>query len=172
MVMRTPLSSFRCLEMSESASQTRFPSSPLIIRVPFFLLFGFNKGTQKEKGQKGTTGEPSKEAQAMAAALQSQVVPTCVALNSFACEKWAAWRQTEMVWCRQRTPANCSELHRRPCAPPKCSSKTDAVALLCRFTSLNLQLLEQNGLATHLGNRSLWESYRIKVIKSPLNPKP
>ena len=28
----------------------RFPSSPLIIRVPFFLLFGFNKGTQKEKG--------------------------------------------------------------------------------------------------------------------------
>ena len=38
---------------------TRFPSSPLIIRVPFFLLFGFNKGTQKEKGQKGTTGEPS-----------------------------------------------------------------------------------------------------------------
>ena len=82
MVMRTPLSSFRCLEMSESASQTRFPSSPLIIRVPFFLLFGFNKGTQKEKGQKGTTGEPSKEAQAMAAALQPQVVPTCVALNT------------------------------------------------------------------------------------------
>ena len=29
---------------------TRFPSSPLIIRVPFFLLFGVNKGTQKEKG--------------------------------------------------------------------------------------------------------------------------
>ena len=29
---------------------TRFPSRPLIIRVPFFLLFGFNKGTQKEKG--------------------------------------------------------------------------------------------------------------------------
>ena len=27
-----------------------FPSRPLIIRVPFFLLFGFNKGTQKEKG--------------------------------------------------------------------------------------------------------------------------
>ena len=26
------------------------PSSPLIIRVPSFLLFGFNKGTQKEKG--------------------------------------------------------------------------------------------------------------------------
>ena len=28
----------------------RFPSSPLIVRVPFFLLFGFNKGAQKEKG--------------------------------------------------------------------------------------------------------------------------
>ena len=28
---------------------TRFPSSPLIIRVPFFLLFGFKKATQKEK---------------------------------------------------------------------------------------------------------------------------
>ena len=38
---------------------TRFPSSPLIISVPFFLLFGFNRGTQKEKGQKGLIGEPS-----------------------------------------------------------------------------------------------------------------
>ena len=38
---------------------SRFPSSPSIIRVPFFLLFGFTKGTQKEKGQKGTTREPS-----------------------------------------------------------------------------------------------------------------
>ena len=28
---------------------SRFPSSTLIIRVPFFLLFGFNAGTQKEK---------------------------------------------------------------------------------------------------------------------------
>ena len=37
----------------------RFPSSPLIIRVPFFLLFGFNEGAPKRKGQKGTTGEPS-----------------------------------------------------------------------------------------------------------------
>ena len=37
-----------------------FLGSPLIIRVPFFLLFGFNKGTQKEKGEEGTTGEPSK----------------------------------------------------------------------------------------------------------------
>ena len=31
-------------------SEARFPSSPLIIRVPFFLLFGFNKGNPKEKG--------------------------------------------------------------------------------------------------------------------------
>ena len=29
-----------------------------MIRVPFFLLFGFNKGTLKQKGQKGTTQEP------------------------------------------------------------------------------------------------------------------
>ena len=27
------------------ASKTRFPSNPLIIRVPSFLIFGFNKGT-------------------------------------------------------------------------------------------------------------------------------
>ena len=41
--------------------ETRFPSGPLIIRVPFFLLFGFSKGTQKDKGQKGTTGEAMRE---------------------------------------------------------------------------------------------------------------
>ena len=33
-------------------SFTRFPSSPLI-RVPFFLLFGFNKGTETRKRVKG-----------------------------------------------------------------------------------------------------------------------
>ena len=38
---------------------SRFPSRPLEIRVPFFLLIGFYKGTQKEKGQKGPTGKPS-----------------------------------------------------------------------------------------------------------------
>ena len=27
--------------------------SPIIIRVPFFLLFGFNKGSQDEKRAKG-----------------------------------------------------------------------------------------------------------------------
>ena len=29
--------------------------APFIIRVPFFLLFGFNKETLTQKGQKGTT---------------------------------------------------------------------------------------------------------------------
>ena len=29
-----------------------------MIRVPFFLLFSFNKRAQKQKGQKGTTQEP------------------------------------------------------------------------------------------------------------------
>ena len=32
--------------------------SPIVIRVPFFLLFGFNKGALNQKGQKGTTQEP------------------------------------------------------------------------------------------------------------------
>ena len=38
---------------------TRFLSNPFIIRVPFFLMFSFNKGTLNQKGQKGTTQEPS-----------------------------------------------------------------------------------------------------------------
>ena len=37
----------------------RFSRNPFIIRVPFFLLFGFKKETPKPKRQKGTTGEPS-----------------------------------------------------------------------------------------------------------------
>ena len=37
----------------------RFPSNPLMIRVPFFLILGFNKETPQIKGQKGSTGEPS-----------------------------------------------------------------------------------------------------------------
>ena len=36
------------------------PGSPVIIRVPFFLILGCNKETPKQKGQKGTAGEPSK----------------------------------------------------------------------------------------------------------------
>ena len=31
----------------------RFPSSPFIIRVPFFLLFGFNTGTPEPPQKKG-----------------------------------------------------------------------------------------------------------------------
>ena len=30
----------------------KFLSSPLILRVPIFLLFGFDKGTRKEEGPK------------------------------------------------------------------------------------------------------------------------
>ena len=37
-------------------SLSRFPSSPLIIRVPFFLLFRFYKGTQKKKGKRVLLG--------------------------------------------------------------------------------------------------------------------
>ena len=42
--------------MYSTRQETRFPSSPLIIRVPVFLLFGFNK----EKGKRvllGNLGE-------------------------------------------------------------------------------------------------------------------
>ena len=46
---------------SHSNPSTRFRSSPLIIRVPSFLPFGFNEGTQREKGQKGTTQKPSQQ---------------------------------------------------------------------------------------------------------------
>ena len=38
----------------------RAPSNPLIIRVPFILIFGFSKETPKFKGQKGTTQEPKR----------------------------------------------------------------------------------------------------------------
>ena len=31
---------------------TRLLGSPFIIRVPFFLLFGFNKGTLNQKGNR------------------------------------------------------------------------------------------------------------------------
>ena len=34
---------------------SRFLSNPFILRVPFFLIFSFNKGTLNQKGQKGTT---------------------------------------------------------------------------------------------------------------------
>ena len=38
---------------------SKFLSSPFTIRAPFLLLLGCNKGTLKQKGQKGTTQEPS-----------------------------------------------------------------------------------------------------------------
>ena len=37
---------------------TRFPSNPLIVRVPFFPIFSFNKETPFQNGKKGTTGAP------------------------------------------------------------------------------------------------------------------
>ena len=43
--------------------ETRFPRSPLIIRVPFFLLFGFNKGTPKKKGKRVLLGNLEKHFQ-------------------------------------------------------------------------------------------------------------
>ena len=35
------------------ASESRFLSSPIMIRVPFFLLLGFNKGDPEPKRAKG-----------------------------------------------------------------------------------------------------------------------
>ena len=49
---------FGCLRVY--GFRVRLRSSPFIIRVPFFLLFGFNKGTQTKKGQKATTREPGR----------------------------------------------------------------------------------------------------------------
>ena len=40
------------------ASESRLTSNPLIMRVPFFLIFGVNKRPPNKKGQKGTTGKP------------------------------------------------------------------------------------------------------------------
>ena len=46
-------------------------NNPFIKRVHFFLLFGFNKGPQKEKGQRGSTQEPS-----FNLAIQSSTAPS------------------------------------------------------------------------------------------------
>ena len=35
---------------------SRFPSNPLILRVPFFLLFSFNNETPTEKGKRVLLG--------------------------------------------------------------------------------------------------------------------
>ena len=37
---------------------TKFLSSPFTIRVPFFLIFRFNKGALKQKRPRGATQEP------------------------------------------------------------------------------------------------------------------
>ena len=52
-VLRTPL-----LLGTENALYplTRFPTGPLLIRVPFFLLFGVNKGTQEKGGKRVLLG--------------------------------------------------------------------------------------------------------------------
>ena len=57
---RTPETlNFKRLSLpSSSRSIPRFLSSPFTIRVPFFLILSFSKGTLKQKGQKGTTQEP------------------------------------------------------------------------------------------------------------------
>ena len=46
------------LKCVPSATAPRFLSRPFIMRVPFFLILSFNKGTLKQEGQKGTTQEP------------------------------------------------------------------------------------------------------------------
>ena len=45
-------------EESKGSHISRFLSNPFMIRVPFFLIFSFNKGNLNQKGQKGTTQEP------------------------------------------------------------------------------------------------------------------
>ena len=47
---------------------TRFLSDPLIVRVPFFIIFGSNTGTIQSKGQNGTTQEPRGAMQACCSA--------------------------------------------------------------------------------------------------------
>ena len=39
---------------------SRLASNPSILRVPFFLMFNFNRETPEQKGDKGSTGVPSK----------------------------------------------------------------------------------------------------------------
>ena len=52
------LKGMRRMMFQLSGFYCRFLSSPFIIRVPFFLIVSFKKGTQKQKGRKGTTQEP------------------------------------------------------------------------------------------------------------------
>ena len=52
------LKGMRRMMFQLSGFYCRFLSSPFIIRVPFFLIVSFNKGTQKQKGRKGTPQKP------------------------------------------------------------------------------------------------------------------
>ena len=54
------LSKMHCSQ--STLNPPKFLRSPFMIRVPFFQLLGCNKGALKQKGQKGTTQEPSSRA--------------------------------------------------------------------------------------------------------------
>ena len=54
-------------------SMSRFLSSSLVIRVPFFLLVGFNKGVPQQNGQEGTTQEPRCYQRVLSLGIQFQV---------------------------------------------------------------------------------------------------
>ena len=55
--LKAPMKGAMLLLFKRGFRATWFPSSPVEIRVPFFLLFGFHKGTQKEKRAKGSYWE-------------------------------------------------------------------------------------------------------------------
>ena len=48
--------------MGTGLSSTRFPSKPQIMRVPFSLLFSFNKETPNKKGKRALLGYLVKKA--------------------------------------------------------------------------------------------------------------
>ena len=43
------------------ASEDKVPKYPQVTRVPFFLIFTYDKGTLKQNGQTGTAGEPGRD---------------------------------------------------------------------------------------------------------------
>ena len=57
-LLQIPSSSLPATSYNLAIYNTRFPSSPSIISVPFFLLFGFNKnkGTKKKKDKRVLLG--------------------------------------------------------------------------------------------------------------------
>ena len=59
----------------------RFLRSPLIMRVPMFLLVGFNYGTQKEKGQKGFRNLETRSRNLAHQPLQPQILEPEQTLN-------------------------------------------------------------------------------------------